>query len=48
MQTFFLTQLETNYDVIEYALRRAKQSGVVTVLNPAPAGDIDRGIFKIC
>ena len=42
----FLTQLETNYDVIEYALRIAKRSGVVTVLNPAPAGDVGRSIFK--
>jgi len=42
----FLTQLETNFDVIPYALDMAKKNGVVTVLNPAPAGDVDSGIFK--
>lgn len=42
----FLTQLETNYNVIEYALQLAKRSGVTTVLNPAPPGDIDRTVFK--
>jgi len=42
----FLTQLETNYDVIYYALELAKISGITTVLNPAPAGDVDTDIFQ--
>ena len=33
----FLTQLESPYDVVEYALRKAKSMGMYTVLNPAPA-----------
>jgi len=33
----FLTQLESPYGVVEYALRKAKSMGLYTVLNPAPA-----------
>lgn len=33
----FLTQLEIDLSVVGYALRRAKESGLYTVLNPAPA-----------
>ena len=35
----FLTQLENPADVVGYALRRAKEQGVYTVLNPAPWND---------
>ena len=33
----FLTQLETPIDVVGYALSRAKEKGLLVVLNPAPA-----------
>jgi ribokinase len=35
-----LTQLEINYDMVAYALKVAKQQGVRTILNPAPAGHL--------
>lgn len=35
-----LTQLEINYDMVGYALKVARQQGVRTILNPAPAGDL--------
>lgn len=35
-KTIFLTQFETNIDVIEYGLCLAKERGMYTVLNPAP------------
>ena len=33
----YLTQLESPIDVIGYGLRRAREKGLLTVLNPAPA-----------
>ena len=36
----FLTQLETPYDVTSYALQKAKDTGSITILNPAPATKI--------
>ena len=35
-----MTQLEINYDMVDYALRIAKSKGIRTILNPAPAGEI--------
>ena len=35
----FLTQLENNMDVTGYALKKAKEKGLFTVLNPAPYSD---------
>lgn len=34
---FFIVQLESPLSVVGYALRRAKEKGLYTVLNPAPA-----------
>ncbi len=42
----FLTQLETPNEVTSYALNRAKETGSVTVFNPAPASDIKESDFK--
>ena len=42
----FLTQLETPNDVTSYALNRAKETGSVTIFNPAPASDIKESDFK--
>ena len=42
----FLTQLETPYEVTSYALKKAKETGSITIFNPAPASDIRKGDFK--
>ena len=36
----FLTQLETNLEVVWYGLEKAHTAGAITVLNPAPANTI--------
>ena len=35
----YLTQLENPIDIIGYGLKKAKEKGLFTVLNPAPASD---------
>ena len=35
-----VTQLEVNLDIVAYALRTAKELGVTTILNPAPAAAV--------
>jgi ribokinase len=42
----FLTQLETPYKVTSYALNKAKETGSITIFNPAPASDIREDDFK--
>ena len=42
----FLTQLETPYEATSYALNKAKQSGSITIFNPAPASNINASDFK--
>ena len=42
----FLTQLETPYEVTSYALNKAKESGSITIFNPAPASNINESDFK--
>ncbi len=41
----FLTQLEAPKDTVMYAIKKAKNLGVQTILNPAPAVEIDESIF---
>tara|TARA_Y100001970_G_scaffold242577_1_gene307122 strand:- start:1107 stop:2021 length:915 start_codon:yes stop_codon:yes gene_type:complete len=41
----FLTQLEAPIDTVMYAIKKAKELGVETILNPAPAAEIDKSIF---
>ena len=41
----FLTQLEAPKDTVMYAIKKAKDLGVDTILNPAPAADIDKSVF---
>ena len=41
----FLTQLEAPIDTVMYAIKKAKELGVQTILNPAPAAEIDKSIF---
>ena len=45
--SIFLTQLEAPKDVVYYALKIAKENNVTTVLNPAPASEIDKDIFPL-
>ncbi|MDC3160865.1 ribokinase [Candidatus Pelagibacter sp.] len=42
----FLTQLETPYEVTSYALQKAKETGSITIFNPAPASYINESDFK--
>ena len=41
----FLTQLEAPIDTVLYAIKKAKELGAQTILNPAPAAEIDTSIF---
>ncbi len=42
-----LTQLEVNYDMVGYALKAAKQQGIRTILNPAPAGHLPAEVVAL-
>ena len=42
----FLTQMETPDETTIYALKKAKENGCTTILNPAPARKIDEENFK--
>lgn len=44
----FMTQLETSIESSIAGLRIAKSSGVTTVLNPAPAADLEDDVFGLC
>ena len=41
-----LTQLEVPKDVTLYCLRVAKENGCITILNPAPASEINKKFYK--
>ncbi len=43
----FLTQLETPKEATLYALKKAKETGCITILNPAPASSIPDDIFNL-
>jgi ribokinase len=42
-----LTQLEIDYDTVAYALKFAKERGVKTILNPAPAGHLPAHVVEL-
>lgn len=42
-----LVQLEINYDAVGYALKIAKEKGVLTILNPAPAGHLPAEVVAL-
>lgn len=44
---FFLTQLEVPMEIVEHSLRIAKDNGVKTILNPAPATKLDKKIYPL-
>ena len=43
----FLTQMETPHEVTIYSLKKAKENNCLTILNPAPARNIDRINFSL-
>ena len=45
--SIFLTQLEAPKDVVTYALKKAHSLNVKTILNPAPAAEIDLSLIHI-
>lgn len=42
-----LAQLEINSDMVQYALQVAREEGVTTILNPAPAAPIPREMIQL-
>lgn len=46
--TVFMTQLEQPVDAAVRALGIAKEAGVKTILNPAPASNLSDGMFALC
>ncbi|MBQ9481154.1 MAG: ribokinase [Clostridia bacterium] len=45
---YVITQLEVATEIVEYALKKGKEKGMVTVLNPAPAKALPESIFAYC
>ena len=43
----FITQNEINLDMLEYGLEKAKQFGITTLLNPAPALPLSDRVFAL-
>lgn len=44
----FVTQLEQPIPTAKYALKIARDAGVTTILNPAPAAPLDDAVFELC
>lgn len=44
----FMTQLEQPVETARYALAMAKEAGVTTILNPAPAAALPDGMLALC
>ena len=44
----FVTQLEQPMDAAEHGLRIARQAGVTTILNPAPAAPLTDAMLSLC
>ena len=42
----FLTQLETPIDSVKYSLKLAKKHGLLTILNPAPYGELNDEVYQ--
>ena len=41
-----LLQLENNINVVEYAIKRAKEHGLLVVLNPAPFHKLNKNVYQ--
>ncbi|MYG41986.1 MAG: ribokinase [Rhodobacteraceae bacterium] len=46
--SIFMTQIETPLDASVKGLAIAKESGVITILNPAPAVPLTRDVLELC
>ena len=44
---YFLTQFEMRREISEGSIRIAKENGLITVVNPAPAREISENIYKM-
>ena len=44
----FMTQLELPVPLVVHGLRMAREVGVPTILNPAPACQLDDSVFQLC
>ena len=42
-----VVQLEINYDMVTYALQVAKEVGITTILNPAPAASLSKETIEL-
>lgn len=45
---FVICQLEIAQDIVAYAFQKAKEKGLTTVLNPAPAAEVQESIMQYC
>lgn len=45
---YLICQLEISQSIVAYAFRKAKEKGLITVLNPAPAAEIKEEIIENC
>lgn len=45
---FVICQLEIAQDIVAYAFQKAKKKGLTTVLNPAPAAEVQESIMQYC
>lgn len=45
---YLIAQLEVSQTVVAHALKTAKQKGMITVLNPAPAAKLQTDLFAHC
>ena len=42
---YLLVQLENDIDVVTYAIKKAKEKGLIVILNPAPYHELDESIY---
>ncbi len=45
---YLVVQLEIETETVGYALAKAKEKGMITLLNPAPAAELPANIFSLC
>lgn len=45
---YLVVQLEIGIDTVCYALNKAKEKGMITLLNPAPAATLPKSVFADC
>lgn len=45
---YLMLQLEISLDMVEYALKKGREKGMITMLNPAPAAALTEETFGLC